>query len=313
MKRATFLKTALATVAGSSFLPALAGDAGTSKKPLRVAHFTDIHLKPGIVPEAGMAQALRHLQKLKPGVSFIINGGDAIMDALAVDKQKALEQFGLFKTILQRENNLPVYHCIGNHDVWGWFIKENKPDQDKSFGKAMVLEEFGMQRPYYSFTHGRWHFLVLDSTQLNPEGGYIARLDEAQLDWLRAELKQVPADKHICIISHIPVLSICAGLFFNRTEKNGDLRIQRNLMHSDFLHLKKIFLEHPNIRACISGHIHLQDELEYLGIRYFCNGAVSGSWWGGPFQEFAPAYAVMEFYDDGTVRREMVDYGWKKA
>jgi hypothetical protein len=148
----------------------------------------------------------------------------------------------------------------------------------------------------------------LDSTQLNPVGGYIAYLDPEQLSWLQDELKQVPPDKFICIVSHIPILSICAGLFFDKTEANGDLKIQRNLMHTDFLTLKKIFLNYPNIKLCMSGHIHLQDELDYLGITYYCNGAVCGNWWSGAFQEFDPAYAVMELHDDGSFKRTFMKY-----
>ena len=85
--------------------------------------------------------------------------------------------------------------------------------------------------------------------------------------------------------------------------------IKRNLMHTDFLQLKKIFLKYPNIKVCLSGHIHLQDEVHYLGIDYYCNGAVSGDWWKGPFQEFDPAYAIIELYDDGTCKRTMIKYG----
>lgn len=297
-----------AVIAGSSLLPSGVFAESSRKKPIRIAHLTDIHLKPGIVPEKGMAQSFQHVQQLEKKVDFIINGGDAIFDALEADRQKTKIQFDLFRQLLQKENNLPVYHCIGNHDIWGWFIKENKPENEPGYGKKWVVEEFQMPNRYYSFSKGRWHFIVLDSTQLNPAGGYIGKLDPEQLEWLQAELKQVPADRHICFVSHIPILSICAGLFFDKTEANGDLKIQRNLMHSDFLVLKKIFLQYPNIRACISGHIHLQDQLDYLGIRYYCNGAVSGAWWKGAFQEFAPAYAVMEFYDDGTSRRTMYTY-----
>ena len=267
-----------------------------------------MHVKPGQIPETGTAKALQHVQQLNKPVDFIVNGGDAIMDSLEADKQKTQTQWDLFKNILQKENSLPVYHTIGNHDVWGWFIKENKPDNDRLYGKVWVVETLEMKKRYYSFEKGKWHFIVLDSTQLNPAGGYIALLDPEQLDWLQLELKSVSADKYICIISHIPILSICAGLFFNKTEVNGDLIVKRNLMHTDFLALKKLFLSYPNIRACISGHIHLQEELEYLGIKYYCNGAVSGNWWKGAFQEFDPAYAVMELFDDGSSRRTMVKY-----
>jgi 3',5'-cyclic AMP phosphodiesterase CpdA len=307
MKRNTFIKTSAALI-GSSFLPDFSLAEATSKKPLRFAHLTDIHVKPGLVPETGMAKAFQHAQKLSPKVEFIINGGDSIMDALEVDKTKTKTQWDLFHSILQKENSLPIYHTIGNHDIWGWFVKENKPDNDKLYGKQWVLDTLELKSRYYSFSKWKWHFIILDSVQLNPAGGYIAYLDPEQLNWLQEELKQVPSDKFICIVSHIPILSICAGLFFNKTEANGDLKIQRNLMHTDFIALKKIFLNYPNIKCCISGHIHLQDEVEYLGIKYYCNGAVSGNWWNGSFQEFTPAFAVMELYDDGTTKRMFMNY-----
>ena len=307
MKRSDFIKTTTG-LATAGLLPALPAIGNAKKKPLRFAHLTDIHVRQDTVSMSGMSKALHHVQRLPQKVEFIINGGDAIMDALDADKEKTKTQFGIFQSILKNDNSLPVYHCIGNHDVWGWFIKENKPEQDRLYGKVWVVEEFNMPRRYYSFTKDRWHFIVLDSTQLNPAGGYIAKLDPEQLDWFQQELKQVPPDKFICLVSHIPILSICAGLYFDKTEANGDIKIQRNLMHSDFFSLKKILLQHPNIKVCISGHIHLQDELDYLGIKYYCNGAISGNWWKGSFQEFAPAYAVLEFYDDGTTRRTMHTY-----
>ena len=306
MKRKSFLQRSAAMI-GAGLLPSLSFAADNKKKPLRFAHLTDIHLKPGLIPEAGMAKAFHHAQ-MDTKIDFIMNGGDSIMDALEADKQKTQEQWTLFKTLLKKENGLPIYHTIGNHDIWGWFAKKDKPESDPLYGKAWVLETLEMKSRFYSFTKGNWHFIVLDSTQLNPAGGYTGNLDPEQLEWLQKELQQVPAEKFICIVSHIPILSICSGLFFNKTEANGDLLIKRNLMHTDFLALKKIFAQYPNIKVCISGHIHLQDEVDYLGIKYYCNGAVCGNWWYGPYQEFAPAYAVMELFDDGSSRRTMMKY-----
>lgn len=305
MKRKDFLQTTTAIV-GGSLLPVDSFSNESFKKSIRFAHITDIHIKPGLIPEKGMAYALQHVQKQK--VNFIINGGDAINDALGADKQKTKEQWNLFHSILKKENNLPVYHTIGNHDVWGWFIKNDKPENDRLYGKVWVTEELQLENRYYSFKKEKWNFIVLDSTQLNPAGGYIGKLDEEQFSWLQKELAKIPATEFVCIVSHIPILSICAGLFFNKNQPNGDLLIQRNLMHTDFLALKKLFLNYPQIKVCISGHIHLQDELNYLGIQYFCNGAVSGNWWNGSFQEFAPSYAIMELFNDGTVKRTMIPY-----
>jgi len=308
MKRKSFLQTSAAVI-GSTFLPSLsfASDSENKKQPLRFVFISDIHVKPGAIPEAGMAKALNHIQQHQK-VDFIINGGDCIMDSLEADKTKTQTQWDLYKSILKKNNSLPVYHTIGNHDVWGWFIKQDRPEADKLYGKVWAVETLEMKKRFYSFSQGKWHFIVLDSTQLNPAGGYIGKIDEEQMAWLQSELAAVPADKFICIVSHIPILSICAGLFFDKNEANGDLKIQRNLMHSDFLTLKKIFVKYPNIKVCLSGHIHLQDEVDYLGIKYYCNGAISGNWWSGAFQEFDPAYAVIELFDDGSSKRTMTKY-----
>lgn len=310
MKRRDFLHSSATLAAAALVSPVIQSENG--RHSFRVAHLTDIHVKPGPVPEAGMALAFNHVQDLKTKVDFIINGGDAIMDALEADKEKTAVQWKLFNDILKKENSKKIYHVIGNHDVWGWFIKGSKPEADRLYGKIWAVENLSMPARYYSFDHQKWHFIILDSTQLNPAGGYIGKLDPEQMDWLTNDLANTATGQFICIVSHIPILSICAGLFFDRTEANGDLLIKRNLMHSDFISLKKLFMKYPAIRTCISGHIHLQDEVDYLGIRYFCNGAVSGSWWKGAYQEFEPAYAVMEFFDDGNTKRTMINYNQNK-
>ena len=308
MKRRDFIGNSAGLGAAVLTNPSAILTTQIKKPPIRVAHLTDFHVKPGKDIEASVAKAMHHAQILVPEIDFIINGGDAIWDSLEADKEKTQIQWDLFTSILKKEISLPVYHCIGNHDIWGWFIKENKPENERQYGKVWVVETLQMKNRYYSFSKDKWHFIVLDSTQLNPAGGYIGKIDEEQLAWLQTELALVPKENFICIVSHIPILSICAGLFFDKTEPNGDLKIQRNLMHSDFLSLKKIFNNYPNIKVCISGHIHLQDELNYLGIKYYCNGAVSGNWWKGSFQEFAPAYAMVELYADGTSKRYMQNY-----
>ena len=74
--------------------------------------------------------------------------------------------------------------------------------------------------------------------------------------------------------------------------------------------IKNLFRRHPNVNVCLSGHLHLVDDLTYLGVRYLCNGAVCGGWWKGAYQEFGPAYALLDFYDDGSVENQLVAYGY---
>ena len=73
----------------------------------------------------------------------------------------------------------------------------------------------------------------------------------------------------------------------------------------------KLFERHRNVRTCLSGHIHEVDRVDYQGVSYYCNGAVSGAWWKGKHHDCSEGYAMMNLYDDGTVEREYVPYGWR--
>jgi 3',5'-cyclic-AMP phosphodiesterase len=304
MQRRKFLQN-VSLLSAAAGLPAISNAAiEKKKKKFTAALISDIHIKPSATAEAGMTKALQNINNIqKP--EFIINGGDSIMDALAADKEKTNIQWQLFNKIIGAENKLPVKYCIGNHDIWGWQLKEDVK-ADPLYGKAWWLQQTGYAKTYYSFTNNNWHFIVLDSVQEN-NGGYIALLDDEQFTWLENELNN-NTKKFICIVSHIPIISFCSAMFSKDMLPNGDWKLSRALLHTDARKIKDLFKKHPNIKTCLSGHIHLQDEVNYLGIKYYCNGAISGNWWGGPFQDFAPAYALFDFYTDGTVERTMIEY-----
>lgn len=306
MKRRNFIHGLSALSLATTLSPAsVTKISSKKKKSLKIAWLSDIHVKPTEIAETGMRKAFRNANKLQP--DFIINGGDSIMDALAADKAQTQSQWKVWDKVIKEENKLPIYHCIGNHDVWGWQLKDQTVKSDPLYEKNWVVKQHNMSNRYYSFTKDKWHFIVLDSTQEN-NGGYIARIDEPQFAWLENELKNTPLEKFICIVSHIPIISFCAAMFFEKNEPNGDFKIIRALLHVDNRRIKALFKQYNNIKVCLSGHIHLQDEVEYLGIKYFCNGAVSGNWWNGAFQEFAPAFALFDFYNDGTVERQIIEY-----
>ena len=58
------------------------------KRVLRIAHLADIHVQPELDAAAGMASAIEHAQNLKDKPDMILQGGDAIMEALAADKAR---------------------------------------------------------------------------------------------------------------------------------------------------------------------------------------------------------------------------------
>ena len=280
------------------------------KRVLRIAHLTDIHVQPeGAAPE-GMARALRSVQSLEDKPDIIFTGGDSIMDSLKADKARTKAQWEIFQKVLKDECSLPVVHCIGNHDVWGWSVDDESIKKDGLYGKQWVVEEFGLKSRYYSFDKAGWRFIVLDSTY-PVDGGYTAKLDEEQFEWLKSELRETPKRVPICVLSHIPIICFCS-FFDGENEKSGDWVVPGAWMHIDARRIKDLFLGHKNVRLCLSGHMHMEDKVEYLGVKYLCDGAVSGSWWKGNHYEFPPAYVVVDLYDDGSSKSEYIPYEWKE-
>jgi len=307
MNRKKFLQNSSLLALGSGFLPSIAHAHQEEKASsvLDIVFLSDVHVKPTDIAQDGMRKAFRLANKLKP--DFLINGGDGIMDAMAADKEKTTIQWEVWKKILNEENRLPIYHTIGNHDAWGWQLNDEAVKSDPLYNKAWAIKEYGMPERFYSFEKKNWKFIVLDTAHEN-NGGYIAKIDEPQFAWLETELKNTSSDQHICVVSHIPIISFCAALFYDQNEPNGDWKISRALLLTDARKMVNLFSDYKNLRCCLSGHIHLQDEVQYKNIHYFCNGAVSGNWWNGAFKGFDPAIARFRFLKNGDVQREIIGY-----
>lgn len=306
-----------AALASVSAVPSLRAEEKTSRRRLlRLAHLTDTHVLPDQgAPEGmkgsalGLAKAIRHAQAQGDKPDFLFFGGDLIMDSLKQSKEATLAQWAVWEKVVSEELKLPAKYCIGNHDVWGWALHQPEIENDPHFGKALALEKLGLKDRYYSFDFNGWHFVVLDSMQrdFGNKHGYTARLDDAQFAWLAKDLAATPSSTPIAILSHIPILS--SSVFFDSDlEATGTWVIPGAWMHIDARRIKDLLHKHPNVKTCLSGHVHLVDEVRYLGVKYLCHGAVCGGWWKGPYQEFGPAYALVDFYDDGSVESQMVSY-----
>jgi len=279
----------------------------TSKRALRIAHLTDIHVQPEKKGEEGMAETLRQVNGMKDRPDLILTGGDQIMNAFGAEADRVKTQWDLYQKVMKAENSLPIEHCIGNHDVWS-FAKREGADAAKE-GKKWAMDVLGLATPYRSFERKGWKIIVLDST-FPHEGGYKGRLDEEQFEWLKEELAQTPLKTPILVMSHIPIICFCA-VFDGDNEESGDWKVPGAWMHIDARRIKDLFGKHRNVKAAISGHIHLVDRVDYNGVSYFCNGAVCGGWWGGSYQECSPGYAAVDLFQDGSVRCQYIETGWK--
>jgi len=297
-------RTVLKSIGGLLLAPSIVlGNTGSKKKPgLRIAHLTDVHLKNKFDAPAKFAKCLQHVQSQNPKVDFILNGGDIVFDMNKENIDTINEQWTLVKSILKAENNLPVHYCLGNHDIW-W--NENNKGQT-FYGKQYALDQLELVKPYYSFIKGGWKFIILDSVHLDiDDTWYIGKLGEEQFNWLAQELQATDPAIPVLILSHIPILTAVLMIEDNIVNKwemtGGD-------MHTDTSKIISLFYKHPNVKLCLSGHIHLRDKVVYNNVTYLCNGAVSGAWWEGNRRETAPGYGVLDLYADGTFEEKYVNY-----
>jgi Icc protein len=304
------LSSPLAPRAGTA-APAAAGHG--EGVAMRIAHISDMHIEPGSPGVKGFRRALRHVHALDPAVDFILNTGDCVMDSLEADKDRAALQWEAFNSVLREEVSLPIYHAIGNHDVWGWGLPsgvKSEAGKDPDFGKGLALAELGIPDRYYSFEHNGWRFLVLDSTHLPDLASgkpYTGKLDEEQYAWLVLQLEAVPSSNPVCVVSHIPVLAACEYLDGDN-ETSGNWIVPGAWVHIDARRLWRLFWQHPNVRLCLSGHTHQVEDLRYHGVQYLTNGAICANWWNGSYFDFPPGYVVLTLYQDGTAASEFVTY-----
>lgn len=308
-RRRLLQSTALAIGAGAIRCVPVEAVEPPKGKAFRVAHLTDMHVQPERNAGEGFAQALRSLDKLNPKPDLLITGGDHVFDAMAQTPERCKVVWDLYQKVLMDNTSLPVRPVLGNHDVAGWNDPKKFAKDLPGFGKVMTLERLGLDKPYYSFDAGGWHFCMLDSVAL-VDPGYRGRFDPEQMEWLKADLEKTGKDTPVCFVSHIPVLSVGIFFFDNKIEDKNRL-ISNALLHCDTADVMKLIKPYRNVKLLMSGHLHLVDRCDYDGRTYLCNGAVSGAWWKGPHQQFAEGYGIVDFYPDGSFENQYATYGWK--
>ncbi|KYP15280.1 metallophosphoesterase [Flavihumibacter sp. CACIAM 22H1] len=292
MKRRRFLSLLPLPLTGIA--PAsLAMETGSRAKPvLTIAHITDVHIRPDEQVPQRFLRCLDLIKKEK--IDFFLNTGDSIhaADYKDITRERVLEQWKAWDDCMQSLKNYDVYSCIGNHDPW-WAAPSK---DDAMYGVAYAAKRAGMPHRYYQFKKKNWHFIVLDGN--NPG----ISLDQEQMDWLKLKLSEIKQGEFALLMSHYPILTV-TGTF-----EGGQ--------HKDHTELKKLFYQYKDqVKVCLSGHQHLLDRAWYNGVHYFCNGAMSGFWWGkgdqrsaAPYfyQETPPGYAILKLYADGTLENTYI-------
>jgi len=264
-----------------------------SQTAFRVAFLTDVHL-PATGQDERFAKALRHAEAQKP--DLVIFGGDNVFCVNGVDKPTAQGLFDNWNSVLSKGLTVPYLTCVGNHDVWHSGSKD-----DPLYGSAWARKAFGMKSAQQAVVKGGWKFLILDTFVAGGFGG-------AQFEWLKNQLEQTK-EMPVAIVSHISILNACSFLE-NGIVKDGSWAIPGDWVTTETRTYVELFAKHPNVRLCLSGHMHQIDLVELKNVKYICGGSVGGAWWGGDYLGFPPAYVLLDLKPNGEVSHKVIY--WEK-
>jgi 3',5'-cyclic AMP phosphodiesterase CpdA len=259
---------------------------------------TDIHLEPMEKAVTGFDCAIAHTNALKP--DFVITGGDLIDDALAQTFERSDSLYKLYNQTIEKLQ-MPVYNTIGNHEVFGLYKRSGIDPSHTEYGKKMFENRVG--KPYQSFDHKGWHFMLLDGIGFTEDRQYFGYIDPEQMEWIQNDLAKVDKKTPIAISIHIPFYSVRAQIDNSPTAANS-----RGIVITNAKDVMKLFENH-NLRIVVSGHLHWNEEIIYNNAHHINVGAVSASWWNGPNKGVAEGFAVFEM-DGENFTWKYEGYGW---
>lgn len=281
MKKTILLFALTFSIAISAF----AGDPDKEKTSFRFAFFTDIHLNKGDNScFEGLALAIESAKSQQ--IDFILTGGDNVdIDVLGKDEKTAHELYQRYVDVISKAG-IDYHATVGNHDRYFGCKKTEALYNEGMFEKYI-------SKSYYSFDNKGWHFIVLNTAN--------SVLDEKQKQWLKEDLAKVDAETPIIVSVHVPFLSVYYPALEGVYKSNDTF--------SNFREIWDMFAEHK-LKLVLQGHQHLYEEIKTLDVQFITGGAVSGSWWGGPYHGTEEGYLIVECKGD-EFTWEYVDYGWE--
>ncbi|MDL5512574.1 metallophosphoesterase [Arenibacter sp. M-2] len=232
----------LGNIGAYAFVPKLEM---TKKKKVNIGFITDIH-------HGYCSDALERLEVFIKEASsreldFIIQGGD-----FCYATEEAQECMDLWNTYKGEK-----YHVLGNHDM----DKVTKKD---------AMDFFGMEKNYYSFDKGDFHFVVMDGNFIKKEGNYEdygnanfyieqqnrSLVNPEQIEWLKEDLEKT--DKQTIIFSHQAFDEIWDGW-------SSPSRFAVRKVIDDANNRT----DYQKVIACFCGHHHVDDHSFINKVHYF--------------------------------------------
>ena len=221
----------------------------------------DLHLQPDSAIEADFNRLAKQINKIHP--DFILAGGDMIYTAKNGDEKKARMLFDFMDTELKKFK-MPVYLTMGNHEVVGILPNSDIESSHPQWGKRMYEQRYGKR--YKTFEYSGWKFFLLDGIKIQEEKmNYTSGVDSEQMDWIKNELENTPADVPIVVSIHTPLVN---------PKALGDSGV--NALSENAKAVLDLFDGH-NLKMVLQGHNHLYMSLLIDEIHYVSGGSTSHS------------------------------------
>lgn len=286
MNRRSFL------TAGAGSLLASCSGAAHRRLPrsekLRIVFFTDVHAGPEQHIAAELERAARAIRAVRADV--LIGGGDFISEGFTSCPEQLRprwEAYRLFQQALAQH----VYPVIGNHDLEAVRTQGCAPAADP---KQHFRDFFGLSTTHYSFETGGHTFFVLDSVEpVIHSDDYAGHVSDAQLKWLRAELDNIPGDRPLVLVSHLPLLTA----LFQATE-GGTAAAPPNRVVTNNREVLDLFSAH-SLRIVLQGHLHVEEQIRWRGTEFINGGAICGGWWHGAWHGTPPGFGILTLSGSG--------------
>ncbi|HRN57861.1 MAG TPA: metallophosphoesterase [Agriterribacter sp.] len=258
---------------------------------------TDLHVKHDPFVLAELSRLTDTINKMK--VDFVLTGGDQVFDVMRGNVKKGDSLFSLYKEQIAKIN-VPVYSCMGNHELFGIYPESDIDSTHKDYKYGMFQRYLG--NPYYSFDHKGWHFIVLNVLDAANKK-YTGRVDEKQIEWLKQDLSKVNANTPVAIAAHLPFVSSFYQVY---PPKSGGGAASAWIKNRD--EVLQLFKNHQ-LKLVLQGHIHWLEDINVENKTHFITGgAVAGrpSWRGN---NHGPRGFLLFSVKENTFSWKFIEYG----
>ena len=253
------------------------------QKRTRADTFTFIHASDTHLEEKSLPR-IRRLREIvsSQNPDFVVITGDLVRDALRVDEKEATGYYELYVKEIALFPK-PVWSVPGNHEIFAIerhlsLVSQKHP----LYGKKMYRHYLGPD--YYSFNYGGIHFIGLDTIDID-DLWYFGHVDDAQLEWLKRDLQNVPDSQSVVTFNHIPFLSAVEVMAGYRDTPPAPTLItykEKTVFRHVVSNATEVITElrKHNFVLALGGHMHIRERLFYemngIKIRYEQSAATVG-------------------------------------